>query len=65
MEKVEITIDEYNELKEKAKKYDKIVSSGSKGGVAGQAKFTAKERSARAKKAVEARIKKYKQKTRD
>lgn len=62
MKKIEITVDEYKELKDKAKKYDKIVSAGSTGGKKSVANMTAEQLSARAKKAVEARIKKHNQK---
>lgn len=65
MEKIEITVNEYKELKAKAKKYDKIVSAGSAGGKKSVANMTAEQLSARAIKAVEARIKKYGQKKRD
>lgn len=52
----------YDELMRKAEAYDKIKSNNSKAGKASVAKFTPEERSARAKKAVEARIAKYGQK---
>lgn len=56
---------EYNELIRKAGAYDKMNVGSSKGGKNAWANLSPEERSARAKKAVEARIKKYKQKTRD
>ena len=61
---VTILYSEYEELKKKAKAYDKIVSSNSNAGKASAMKLSPEERSARAKRAVEARMKKYGQKRR-
>lgn len=61
-----ISEDELAELKKKAKAYDSLiekqVAGGSVGGKKSSANMTAEERKARAKKAVQARIKKYGQK---
>ena len=62
MGSVTISEDEYAELKRKAEAYEKIQQNNSKAGKASASNMTAKERSERAKKAVEARIKKYGQK---
>lgn len=59
---VAIPESEYNELVRKAKAYDKMNAGSSKGGKKTWANLTPEERSARAKKAVQARIKKYGQK---
>ena len=53
----------YDELMRKAEAYDKIASNNSKAGKASVAKLTPEQRSARAKKAVQARIAKYGQKS--
>lgn len=53
---------EYNELVRKAEAYDKMNAGSSKGGKNAWANLTPEERSIRAKKAVQARIKKYGQK---
>lgn len=58
-ETIAIPKSEYLELKRKAEAYGKIKSNNSKAGKASVAKFTPEQRSARAKKAVAARIKKY------
>lgn len=50
---------EYQELKRKAEAYDKMNVGASIGGKKAWANLTAEERSARAKKAVQARIAKY------
>lgn len=67
METITIPKDEYNELKRKADAYDtqkaRLAVSNSRAGRMSASKLTPEERSARAKKAVEARIKKYGQKT--
>lgn len=55
---------EYAELKRKAEAYDKIKGNNSKAGKVSASKLTPEQRSARAKKAVEARMKKYGQKPR-
>lgn len=47
----------------KAEAYDKLMKSRSDGGKKSSTNMTAEQRSARAKKAVQARIKKYNQKT--
>lgn len=52
------------EIEEKARKYDAIKSANAKKARAGNQKMTAEQRSARAKKAVEARIAKYGQQRR-
>lgn len=62
MKKVEITIDEYSELKEKAEEYDRIVQGGRRGGKKSSSNMTKEQLSTRAKKAVEARIRKHNQK---
>ncbi len=54
----------YDELIRKAEAYDKMNAGASVGGKKAWAGLTPEERSARAKKAVEARIKKYGQKPR-
>lgn len=60
---------EYEELLRKAKAYDeqkaKLSKSNSIAGKASASKLTPEQRSERAKKAVEARIKKYGQKARN
>lgn len=63
METITIPKDEYDELRRKADAYDKMNAGASVGGKKAWAGLTPEERSARAKKAVEARIKKYGQKT--
>lgn len=55
--------DKYKELMCKAEAYEKIRAGHSKAGKASVAKLTRQELSARAKKAVEARIRKYGQKS--
>jgi len=62
METITIPKDEYEKLKRKAAAYDKMNAGASVGGKKAWAGLTPEERSARAKKAVEARIKKYGQK---
>jgi len=62
MKTITVPLEEYNELKRKAEAYDKISKGNSAKGKASVAKFTPEELSARAKKAVEARIAKYGQK---
>lgn len=52
----------YDELVRKAEAYDKLTANLSKAGKTSSAKLTPEERSARAKKAVQARIAKYGQK---
>lgn len=64
-EKITIPKSEYVELVRKADAYDKMSAGASIGGKKAWASLTPEQRSARAKKAVEARIKKYGQKTRD
>ena len=54
----------YNALLEKERAYNRIKSNNSVAGKKSSVKLTPEERSARAKKAVEARIKKYGQKSR-
>lgn len=61
MDTITVPLKEFNELKQKAEAYDKINAGSSKGGKASWAKLTPEQRSARAKKAVQARIKKYNQ----
>ncbi len=65
METIAIPKSEYLELKRKADAYDKMNAGASTGGKKTWAKLTPEERSARAKKAVQARIAKYGQKTRN
>lgn len=62
-EQISISLREYQELKRKAEFYDKMNAGASVGGKKAWANLTPEERSARAKKAVEARIKKYGQKS--
>ena len=64
IEKISISLQEYEELKRKADAYDRMNVGSSKGGKKTWAALTPEERSARAKKAVEARIAKYGQKSR-
>lgn len=59
---ISISLQEYEELKRKAEAYDKMNAGASQGGKKAWAKLTPEERSARAKKAVRARIAKYGQK---
>lgn len=54
---------EYAELKRKADAYDKMNAGASTGGKKAWAKLTSEQRSERAKKAVQARIAKYGQKS--
>lgn len=63
METIAIPKDEYLELKRKAEAYDKMNAGASTGGKKAWANLTAEQRSERAKKAVQARIAKYGQKT--
>lgn len=49
---------ELEELRAKAEKYDRVRASASKAGKASMAKLTPEERSAKARKALEARKKK-------
>lgn len=62
MEKIAIPKNEYDELRRKAEAYDKMAGQLSAAGKKTWAKLTPEERSARAKKAVAARIAKYGQK---
>ncbi len=62
MEKIAIPKKLYDELKRKADAYDRMNVGSSKGGKRAWAKLTPEQRSARAKKAVAARIAKYGQK---
>lgn len=68
MEQISISLQEYNRLKEIEQKYTKLISTrakaNSRAGKSSAAKLTPEQRSARAKKAVEARIRKYGQKSR-
>lgn len=57
----EISESELEELREKARKYDEIIEASRRGAMKTNS-VSAEERRARAKKAVEARIKKYNQK---
>lgn len=61
-EKISVSLQEYKELKRKAEAYEKLSNGGKSGGKKSSANMTPEQRSARAKKAVEARIKKYGQK---
>lgn len=63
-ETIAIPKSQYDELCRKAAAYDELARNLSRAGKASSAKLTAEERSARAKKAVEARIRKYGQKRR-
>ena len=54
----QITIDEYDELLARSAKLEKIIEGRRRGGRNAAAKLTKKQRIARAKKAVAARIKK-------
>ena len=65
MGNVTISEEEYAELKRKAEAYDKIRGNNSRAGRTSASKMTPEQLSARAKKAVEARIKKYNQARRD
>ena len=62
---LEISSDELAELRRKAKAYDEMLARRSAGGKKAWTNLSAEERSARAKKAVAARIKKYNQSKRD
>lgn len=62
-ETIAIPKSEYIELKRKAEAYDKIKNNNSEAGKKTWANVSPAERSARAKKAVTARIAKYGQKT--
>lgn len=62
---IEIPIEIWEEVNRKAEAYDKICALRSKEARARNALMTPEQRSANAKKAVEARIKKYGQKSRD
>lgn len=68
MKKISIPLQEYNRLKKVEEAYNRLTTNRAKAnGKAGKVsanKLTPEERSARAKKAVEARIKKYGQKSR-
>lgn len=64
MQEITIPLDEYNELKRKAAFYDRIAAKNSAAGKASASKLSPAERSARAKRAVEARMAKYGQKRR-
>lgn len=64
MQTITVPLDEYNELTRKAEAYDKLSVGGKTGGKKSSAKLTPEQRKERAKKAVEARIKKYGQKKR-
>lgn len=64
MDTITIAVDEYNKLKRESELYRKMITDNSKAGKASAAKLTPEQRRARAKKAVEARIKKHGQKTR-
>lgn len=67
MEEISIPLQEYNRLKEIEQKYAKLVSvrarANSNAGKVSASKLTPEERSERAKKAVQARIAKYGQKS--
>lgn len=65
METIAIPKDEYLELKRKAEAYDKMNAGASAGGKKAWADLTTEQRSERAKKAVQARIAKYGQNTRE
>lgn len=65
MGSVTISEEEYAELKRKAEAYDNIRSNNSKAGKTSVSKMTPEQLSARAKKAVKARIKKYNQARKD
>lgn len=56
---VEIEENELNSLRAKAEAYDEMIKKRSLGGKISAQKLTPEERSARAKKAVQARIAKY------
>lgn len=62
MEEISISLQEYKELIRKAEAYDKMNIGSRIGGKKSSANMTPEERSARAKKAVQARIAKYGQK---
>lgn len=64
-EKVSISLQEYKELVRKAEAYDKMNAGAKVGGKKSSANMTPEERSARAKKAVQARIAKYGQKAKE
>lgn len=57
-----MTNQELDELKAKAEAYERMIQKRSEGGKKSSSNMTAEERSARAKKAVQARIQKYGQK---
>jgi hypothetical protein len=61
--KVTINSDELQELRRKAELYDKMIADNTRAGKISAARMTPERRRARAKKAVEARIKKYSQNT--
>lgn len=65
---ISISLQEYKELKHKAEAYDKLkakqAQAGGLGGKKSSANMTPEQRRERAKKAVEARMKKYGQKAR-
>lgn len=63
-EKICLSPEEYQELKRKADAYDKLSRGGKSGGKKSSANMTPEQRRERAKKAVEARMKKYGQKPR-
>lgn len=67
MKTIAIPIEEYTELKHKAKAYDEMYkkrsNANSRAGKASASKLTPEQRSERARKAVAARIKKYGQKS--
>lgn len=60
-----MTNKEIEELRAKAEAYDRLIKSHSDGGKKSSTNMTAEQRKARAKKAVQARIKKYNQKSGD
>lgn len=60
-----ISTDELAELRRKAEAYDEMLARRSAGGKKAWTNLSAEERSARAKKAVAARIAKYNQAKRD
>lgn len=62
MKQITISKAEYDELKAKAEKYDKIKGNNSNAGKVSASKLTPEQRSERARKAVQARIAKYGQK---
>ncbi len=68
-EKISISLQEYEELKRKARAYDELSAGfsarGRIGGRKSSSNLTPEQRHERAKKAVAARIKKYGQKTKN